>query len=118
MKDYWPISRCNMMYKVISKNLANRVKAILPSPIAPNHSAFIKDRLMENLLLALDLVKDYHKYSVSSRYALKIDISKTFDSVQWSFLIDILKAINLTYIFIHWIALCIGTASFYVQING
>lgn len=52
-KDYRPISCCNVMYKVISKILANRLKDILPSCIAPNQSAFIKDRLiMENLLLA------------------------------------------------------------------
>ena len=73
---------------------------------------------MENLLLASELVKDYHKESVSSRCALKIDISKAFDSVQWPFLINILKAIQLPDIFIHWIELCVCTASFSVQVNG
>lgn len=107
------------MYKVISKILANRLKEILPSCIAPNQSAFIKDRLMmENILLASELVKDYHKDSISSRCALKIDISKAFDSVQWPFLINILKAIDIPDIFIHWIELCIATATFSVQVNG
>lgn len=59
IKDYRPISCCNVMYKVISKLLANRLKEILPMAIAPNQSAFIKDRLMmENLMLASELVKD------------------------------------------------------------
>lgn len=94
MKDYRPISCCNVVYKVISKILANRLKEILPASILPNQSAFIKDRLMmENLLLASKLVKDYHKDSITSRCALKIDISKAFDSVQWPFLINIFKAI-------------------------
>lgn len=53
MKDYGSISCCNVLYKVISKLLANRLKTILPKFIAPNQSAFVKDRLlMENLLLA------------------------------------------------------------------
>jgi hypothetical protein len=119
MKDYRPISCCNVLYKVVSKLMANRLKEILPASIAPNQSAFIKDRLMmENLLLASELVKDYHKDSISSRSALKIDISKAFDSVQWPFLINILKAMCLPDIFIHWIELCISTASFSVQVNG
>ena len=49
---------------------------------------------------------------------MKIDISKAFDSVQWSFLINTLKAMGLPEKFIHWITLCISTASFSVQING
>lgn len=119
MRDYRPISCCNVMYKVISKIMANRLKKILPSSILPNQSAFIQDRLMmENQLLASELVKDYHKASISRRCALKIDISKAFDSVQWPFLLSILKAMNLPVSFIHMIELCIGTASFSVQVNG
>lgn len=115
MKDYKPISCCNVLYKVISKILANRLKIILPSFIAPNQSAFIKNRLlMENLLLATELVKDYHKTDVSPRCAKKIDISKAFDFVQWPFLLKVLDVLNLPATFIHWIKLCISTASFSV----
>lgn len=119
MKDYRPISCCNVLYKVISKIIANRLKVLLSEFIAGNQSAFIKDRLLiENLLLATELVKDYHKDSISSRCAIKIDISKAFDSVQWSFLINVLEAMNFPPMFIHWIKLCITTASFSVQVNG
>lgn len=119
MKDYRPISCCNVLYKVISKILANRLKLVLPGFIAPNQSAFIKDRLlMENLLLATELVKDYHKEDISPRCAMKVDISKAFDSVQWSFLLHIFSALNFPSKFINWIYLCISTASFSVQVNG
>ncbi|XP_024013050.1 uncharacterized protein LOC112087252 [Eutrema salsugineum] len=119
MKDYRPISCCNVLYKVISKILANRLKLILPLFIAPNQSPFVKDRLLvENLLLASELVKYYHKESISPRCAMKIDISKAFDSVQWDFLIIILQALGFPTQFIHWINLCISSASFSVQVNG
>ena len=119
MRDYRPISCCNVIYKVISKILASRLKRFLPSFISPNQSAFVKDRLlMENVLLASELVKSYHKPSVSARCAVKIDISKAFDSVQWPFLLSVLEAMNLPEKFILWIKKCIELASFSVQING
>ncbi|KAG7593824.1 Zinc finger CCHC-type [Arabidopsis thaliana x Arabidopsis arenosa] len=119
MKDYRPISCCNVLYKVISKILANRLKTLLPKFIAPNQSAFVKDRLlMENLLLATEIIKDYHKESVSPRCAMKIDISKAFDSVQWSFLLNTLRALDFPEQYVKWIKTCISTASFSVQVNG
>ena len=49
---------------------------------------------------------------------LKIDISKAFDSVQCSFLRKVLEAMEFPTHFIHWIMLCVTTASFSVQVNG
>ena len=119
MKDYRPISCCNVLYKVISKLIANRLKLLLPQFISANQSAFVSERLLiENLLLATEIVKDYHKESISSRCAIKIDISKAFDSVQWPFFLNVLRAMNFPQQFIHWIALCITTPSFSVQVNG
>lgn len=119
MKDYRPISLCNVIYKVISKVIANRLKSVLPELISLNQSAFIQDRLLiKNLFLATELVKDYHKDSISSRCAIKIDISKAFDSVQWDFLLNTLSAMNLSGKLINWIRLCVTTASFSVQVNG
>lgn len=119
MKDYRPISCCNVLYKVISKILANRLKLILPKFISPNQSAFVKDRLlMENLLLATEIIKDYHKQTVSPRCAMKIDISKAFDSVQWDFLLNTLRAHAFPEVYVRWVQTCISTASFSVQVNG
>ncbi|XP_010430851.1 PREDICTED: uncharacterized protein LOC104715105 [Camelina sativa] len=119
MKDYRPISCCNVIYKVISKILANRLKIILPKFITPNQSVFVKDRLlMENVLFATKIIKDYHKDTVSPRCAMQIDISKTFDSVQWDFLLTTLRALDIPKQFVLWIKTCITTASFSVQVNG
>ena len=119
MKDFRPIACCNLLYKVISKVLANRLKLIFPGAIEANQSAFIKERLLlENILLASELVNGYHKDSCSARCAIKFDISKAFDTVKWSFIVSVLQAMGLPSQFINWIRLCISTASFSVSVNG
>lgn len=119
MKDYRTISCCNVLYKVISKIIANRLKGTVPQCITCNQSAFVNDRLLvENLLVATEIVKDYHKKDVSPRCAMKIDIAKAFDSVYWPFLLDTLRALNMHDQFIRWIELCVFTPSFSVQVNG
>ncbi|XP_010462974.1 PREDICTED: uncharacterized protein LOC104743614 [Camelina sativa] len=119
MKDYRPISCCNVIYKVISKIIANRLKRVLPKFVSVNQSTFVKDRLLiENVLLTTELIKNYHKDSLSGRCAIKIDISKAFDSFQWSFLSKVLSAVQFPPTFIHWIMFCVTTTSFSVQVNG
>lgn len=63
-KDYWPILLCIVIYKVISKILANCFKFVPSGIISLNKSTFVKERLlMENVFLASEIVKDYHKDS-------------------------------------------------------
>lgn len=80
MSNFRPIACCNVICKVISKIIARRLKATLPAAIKLNQCAFVEGHLLlENVLLATELVKDYHKLSVSARSAIKLDISKAFD---------------------------------------
>lgn len=119
MKDYRPIACCNLLYKVISKVLANRLKIIFPAAVEANQCAFITERLLlENVLLASELVTGYHKTTNKEKCAIKFDISKAFDTVKWSFITSVLQAMGLPPQFIQWIRLCISTAAFSVAVNG
>ena len=111
---------------MISKVLASRLKVKFPDAVEANQSAVIKERLLlENVLLASELVNGYHKATVSERCAIKFDISKAFDTVKWSFITvkwsfitSVLLAMGLPAQFINWIKICISTAAFSVSVNG
>ncbi|KAL1222313.1 putative ribonuclease H protein [Cardamine amara subsp. amara] len=119
IRDFRPISCCNVVYKVVSKLLARRLEPLLPDMIVNSQSAFVKGRLLvENVLLASELVQGFNKKNNSPRGLLQVDLRTAFDSISWEFILMMLEAANFFVIFINWIRNCITTPSFSITVNG
>ncbi|XP_021761169.1 uncharacterized protein LOC110726001 [Chenopodium quinoa] len=82
--QFRPISLCNTVYKCISMCMVNRLKNILPGLISENQHAFIPSRYMEdNILLSHELMHLINSKKGSNFTAIKIDMSKAYDRVDW-----------------------------------
>ena len=85
MTDFRPNSLCNVVYKLSSKTLANRLKAILPFIILENQSAFVANKLItDNILVAYEIMHYLkHKRGGNDSFmAVQLDMNKTFDRVE------------------------------------
>lgn len=120
MKDLRPISLCNVVYKLISKVLCNRLKLILPKLIDESQSAFVADRsIHDNVIIAFETL---HALKNKRRgregdVALKIDISKAYDRIDWRFLDNILRQMGFCEVWRRWMHMCVRTVSYNFLVN-
>ncbi|CAI9278120.1 unnamed protein product [Lactuca saligna] len=119
VSDFRPISCCSVIYKCISKLIVGRIRNHLGSIVADNQSAFIPGRsITDNILLSQELVRGYHRDRGYSRCALKVDIQKAYDTVNWSFLQNILFHFGFHPTMIKWIMQCVSSPSYMISMNG
>ena len=98
VSQFCPISLCIVLYKIFSKVFANRFKKLLPNIIIEHQSAFTKDRLItDNILIAFESLRSMqnHTPAKDGYMALKLDMSKVYDMVEWSFLEKIMRKIRV-----------------------
>ena len=116
--DYRPISLIHSIAKIFSKLLANRLAPLLDSLVSKCQSAFIKKRsIHDNFLYVQNAVRHLHKSKTPSLF-MKLDIQKAFDTVNWSYLLEVLQAIGFGPRWREWVSILFRTASSRPLLNG
>lgn len=121
IKEIRPISLYNVIYKIISKILVWRLKEILSDIVTENQAAFVPGRhISDNTILAHEA---FHSQKVRERVsqnymAVKTDISKAYDRIEWDFLEAVLCKKRFCEVWITWIRECVTYVTFSVLLNG
>ena len=121
LSDFCPINLGNVISKILSMVIANRLKYVLPNVISKAQSAFVPNRLItDNTTVAYELLhkmRNKRKDQVG-QMVVKLDISKAYDKVELSFLQEIMLKLGFDP---RWIQLAMETitiATYSILING
>ena len=119
--EYRPISLCNVIYKLISKVLANRLKNILAEIIDESQSAFILGRLIsDNVLVAFETMHSINQRRKGKEafMVVKLDMNKAYDRVEWAYLEAMMRRMGFSDRWISLILMCVSTVEYSMLING
>jgi hypothetical protein len=118
LSDYRPISLINSFVKILTKLLANRLAPHLNDIVSNAQNAFIKKRCIhDNFIYAQRVIQLLHKKRKPALF-IKLDISKAFDSIGWSFLLEVLENLGFSLKWRDWIVAILGSATSKILING
>jgi hypothetical protein len=120
IQQFRPIGLCNTIYKAITKVLVNRLKPYLSDVVHPLQASFVPGRkASDNVILVQEII---HSMSISrskiGNMAIKIDLEKAYDRLEWNFIRLTLKYFNLPQWWIDLIMSCISSSHLSILVNG
>jgi hypothetical protein len=118
VSNYRPISLIHSFAKFVSKILASRLAPELKYLVSMNQTTFIKDRCIhDSFEYVQGVIKHLHKKHTPALF-IKLDISKSFDIVNWPYLLEIMIHLGFGPKWRNWFSALWCTTSSPILLNG
>ena len=119
MGDYRPIALANFQFKIVTKIVADQLAYITSRIISIEQRGFVRDRnISDCIILASEAINSLDRNQFGGNIALKVDISKAFDTLDWNFLVLVLSNFGFETTFIDWILAILKFARLSILVNG
>ena len=120
IRNYHPISLCNTVYKMITKIIVARLRPMLDKLVSPVQSAFVPGRKgIDNAIIVQEVIHTISKKKGRVGYmAIKVDLEKAYDKLEWSFIRETLLKANLHRDLIDLIMNCVSSTTTSVYLMG
>jgi hypothetical protein len=115
---YRPIALCNVVYKIISKVIANRLKPLLPTLISKEQAGFVEGRqILDNIIQAHEIIHTL-KSKKKAGMLIQLDLAKAYDKISWHYMEKTMEAFGFDQHWIKWVINLVSTTSFSLLVNG
>ncbi|GJV67326.1 reverse transcriptase domain, reverse transcriptase zinc-binding domain protein [Tanacetum coccineum] len=98
--------------------LAERIKRVVGVVVGEAQNTFIIGRfILDGVLIANEAMEYLRKKKIKS-LIFKVDFEKAYDSINWRFLLDIMKKMGFGNRWCKWVESCLSTSSMSILVNG
>jgi hypothetical protein len=116
--NYRPITLLNTDYRLLAKVLAGRVLDHASDVISPTQTAFLRDRRIGDSIMLLQLLPHYLRLVDESALAAFLDTAKAYDTVNRSFLHQVMAALGAGAGLAKWVGSLLGDTKARAILNG
>jgi len=90
-------------YKIISKDLTLKLILLLPLTIRPKKTHFVKGHYILDNVIVIWEGMEWARVSDQEALFIKIDFEKTYDKIEWQFILSMLQELGFGPVFLHYI---------------
>jgi len=113
-----PIALCNVVYKIISKVVANRLKPLLPTLVSVEQSGYVEGKqILDNIIQAHEVVHSLTN-NRKARMIMELDITKAYDKLNWTYIRKVLTIFGFHHNWIRWVMALVTSPNFSILVNG
>lgn len=120
ISQFRPICLSNVVIKIVTKVIANRLKRTIGDLSGEGHAGFIPSRQAnDNIVIAQESIHSMRKSQGKRRgMIVKIDLEKAYDCIDWTFLVEVLRIVSFGHELVKVIRSCLDSTILSILWNG